>query len=64
MLVELLNVEAASSLVHVDGSSHWTVDVDSLSPVPLLGVQLTAVSGHINGLNRDQVSLNLVAVVT
>lgn len=55
MLVEFLNVQTASALVHVHTGVYWAFDLNC-SPVSLLSVQFAAVS-TLGRFNRHNFSL-------
>ena len=43
VLIELVDIQTASSLMHVNGAVHRTVDLNRLRSIPLLRVQLTPI---------------------
>lgn len=61
VLVQVLDIQRATSLVQVNTTHHWTVDLNGLRSVSLLGVQFSAISARM--LNQEAILLlNVMAV--
>ena len=63
VLVKLMDVEAASALVHVHTRVHWALNLNGLGSVAFLRVQLAPVTADVHWLDRHHVSLHVVTVV-
>ena len=64
VLVKLVDVQTASSLVHIDSCVHRTLDLNCLCSVSFLSVQFTSLSVDVHRLDRHQVSLHVMTVVS